>query len=215
MIMATTTELKIASGSWTDLNESKLDTFSTNVAEVTTHEDYVAVRTEANALASDATSYHKALSRYLQFGGTENKDAKDAAKKALYASHQALAEKLEETCGGSMEYLTRPGYHLDGRGGNRSTAKVPSPVLQSVESKSVRGRVKFILKAANPREIKGIIGKSSEDNGLTWKNGINVFSLNFVLEDQPSGKPMIYQFMFHATNSRQSDWSESIRIDVF
>jgi hypothetical protein len=210
------TELKIAAGSWADLDEASLNTFSTTAALVVSDKAaYPEVEELAAALTAAASAYNIAYSRHKQFGGTDNQAAKDDAKAALYTAHQAIATKLEATANGNATYLTAPGYHLAGTGGKASLARVPAPGIKKVESAKVRGRVQFILHAANPRIIKGIVGRSSEDNGLIWQNGIHEYGLNFTLEGQPSGKAMLYQFKFRATNGRESDWSEPIRVDVF
>ena len=209
-------ESKIAQSSWTSLSESKLDAFSTTAAVgVSNATEYPDVQPEALELTNASNSYHIAFSRHKQFGGTDNREVKDAAKARLYQAHEALAVKLEATANGNTEYITRLGYRLDRKGGRPSTAKVPAPILKKVESKSVRGRVQIILKAKNPREIKGIIGRFSLDNGKTWTNGIHVYDLNFTLNDQPSGAGILYQFYFQATGKRKSDWSEFIYIDVY
>jgi hypothetical protein len=209
--------LKIAASSWTDLGDPSLDTMSTSAALVISNaSDYPLLVTEATALTNAANTFHLAHSRYQQFGGNGFRDKKDADKIALYEVHLAVAKKLEETSNGNVEYLTRPGYRLDEKGGTISIARVPPPRIQKAESVKVRGRVKFILSAANSREIKGVIGRYSEDNGATWIEGqIVEFGLNFTLEGQASGKAVLYQFMFKATNGRESDWSDIVRVEVF
>lgn len=208
---------KIAPGSWTDLDLGPLDTFSTIAAMVISVEaDYPLLKELAPVLTTAANNFHIAYSRFNQFGGSENRELMEAAKAALYEAHQAVATKLEETANGNREYITRLGYRIEEKGGTPSRAKVKAPVLQKVESVKVRGRVKFILKAANAAEVKAVIGRYSDDNGETWVEGqIIEFTLNFTFENQPSGKTRLYQFMFKATSGRTSDWSEKIRVEVF
>lgn len=209
-------ELKIASGSWTNLDEASLNTFSTTAALVVSDRaNYPEVESAAAELSIAAAKYNIAYSRHKQFGGTDNKEAKDIAKATLYSAHQTVANRLEATANGNRAYLSAPGYHIDAVGGTPSLARVPAPGIKKAISANVRGRVNFILKAADPRIIKGIVGKHSVDNGQTWQNGLHEYGLNFTLEGQPSGKAMLYQFKFRATNSRESDWSEVVRVDVF
>jgi len=198
------------------LGDASLDAMSTTAALVVSDpEEYPLLVTEALALTTHANNYHIAYSRYQQFGGSAYRDAKDDAKDLLYKAHEGVAAKLEATSDGNVYYMTRPGYRLDGNVGGFSFATVPAPTLQKVESIKVRGRVKFILDAAKSREVKGIIGRYSLDNGVTWHNGIVEFRLNFTLEGQASGQAVLYQFMFKATNNRVSDWSDIIRVEVF
>lgn len=207
--------LRIASASWTDLDELSLDTFSTTAAIVVSDAvAYPLVITEAATLDTKATDYHKAVSRFVQFGGSDNKDAKDLAKQQLFVAHVSLVNKLEATANNNPDYLTRPGYRLDLKGFPK-TGRVNPPRARKAISETVRGRVRFILTADNPREIKGVIGRRSLDNGISWENGIYDFGLSFLLKDQPSGTAVLYQFMFKATYGRESDWSESIRVEVF
>jgi len=209
-------EPKIASASWTELDEVSLDTFSTTAAIVVSDPvAYPLVIAEAATLDTKATDYHKALSRYVQFGGSDNRDAKDVAKAFLYKAHVNLTTKLEATAEGNEDYLTQPGYRIEQRGGTPKTARVAQPVARKAISQNVRGRVNFILVAENPREIKGVVGRRSLDNGVTWENGIYNFGLNFILDDQPSGMAVLYQFKFKATYNRESYWSESIRVEIF
>lgn len=212
-----TVTFKIKQGSWLNLNDGILDTMSTTAALILSVEaDYPEVKEEAKELTEKANAYHLAFSRFNQFGGIDNRDVKDAARALLHDAHEVVAEKLEATSNGNRDYLTRPGYKVDNRSSIPSRARILPPDFQLVESKKVRGRVKFILKSANPKEIKGVIGKYSEDNGLTWIEGrIIQFGLNFTLDGQASGKAVLYQFMFRATNHRESDWSEVVRVDVF
>lgn len=207
---------KIADNSWTGLSEPRLDAFSTIAAEIVSDPAlYPELSAEAVALTSASAKYHLALSRYLQFTGSENREAKDFAKSLLFKAHTNVARKLEATADGNVEYLTRPGYRLDRKGGGHSLATVWPPSLKKVESKTVRGRVKFILGARNPREIKAILGRSSQDNGVTWTEGIIAYDLNFTLDGLPSGVGMLFQFRFRATNNRMSDWSEKIYVEVY
>jgi hypothetical protein len=208
---------KIAASSWADLEFGALDTMSTTAALVISVEaDYPLLREEALMLTERANAYHIAYSRYNQFGGTDNRDQFDAARASLFDGHQVVATRLEATANGNREYITRPGYRIDEKGGIPSRARVQEPRLQKVESVKVRGRVKFILKAAISTEIKAVIGRYSDDNGETWVEGqIIEFTLNFTLENQPSGKTRLYQFMFKATSGRTSDWSDKIRVEVF
>jgi hypothetical protein len=209
-------EPKIAAASWTNLEDGLLDTFSTTASIILSDAAlYPQLAAEATALSNASSSYHIAYSRFKQFGGSNNKETKDFAKYALYQAHQAAANKLEATANGDQEYLVRPGYLLDQKGGRSSKARVAAPTLKKAESNSARGRVKFILKAQNPREIKGIIGQYSEDNGTTWSNGLHLYDLNFTLENQPSGKGVLYQFKFRATNNRESEWSERFYVEVY
>lgn len=207
--------LKIAAASWTDLDENSLDMFSTTASLITSvAADYPLVIPQATSLTLRADNYHKSLSRYQQFGGTDNKDQKDLDKSLLYKAHEEMATKLEETADGDEYYMTRPGYRLDLKG-SAKTAVINKPRLQKAISEQVRGRVKFILKADDPREIKGVVGRRSLDNGVTWENGIYNFGLKVLLEDQPSGQAVLYQFMFMATYGRKSDWSEVFRVEIF
>lgn len=207
--------LSIATASWTDLDENSLDAFSTTAAVIVSDPiTYPLVITQAGNLTLRADNYHKSLSLYQRFGGTDNKDQKDLDKGLLYKAHEEMTAKLEETADGDPYYLTRPGYRLDQKG-SAKTAIVNKPILQKSSSGEVRGRVKFILKAADPREIKGVVGRRSLDNGVTWENGIYNFGLKLLLEDQPSGQAVLYQFMFMATYGRKSDWSEIFRVEVF
>lgn len=208
------TALKIAAKSWTRLSESSLDTFSTNAADVLTAPAYDVVRTSANALAAAAATYHTVYSRYRQSRGFQNKEARDSAKAALYSAHQTMAADLDDNAAGNADFLTLPGYLLDRTGGRASHARVIAPYVSSVESNKVRGRVKFILKAQNVREIKGITGRYSLDNGVTWVNGIHAYTLNFTLNNQPVGQTIVYQFMFEATSGRKSDWSERVYVEM-
>ncbi len=206
----------IADASWTDLREAKLDTFSTTAAIVISDPvSYPDMVTEAALLTSNSSNYHIAFSRFEQFGGTANKDAKDAAKSLLYKTHYEVARKLENTYTDNIDYLTRPGYSLDRKPGGQSNAAVPPPVLQKVDSRKVRGVVDFILKAKNTREIKGVVGRYSLDNGVTWIEDIYVYRLKFRLENQASGATVVYQFRFMATGNRVSYWSDKIYVDVF
>lgn len=212
------TDLKIADKSWTDQSESELDSMSTSAALVVSDPGlYPDVVAEATALTSSSKAYHIIYSRYASFGGSDLRIELDAAKDTLYTDHFNLARKLELTANGSKEYLIRPGYRLveEDRIGRHSLATVRPPVIQKLENTKQRGRVKFILKAQNSREIKAIVGRSSTDNGVTWQNGILELNLRFLLENQPSGQGVLYQFMFKATNGRTSDWSDAVHIDVY
>lgn len=207
---------KIAVSSWTELDDASLNTFSTTAANVLSDQvAYPLLIEETKTLSDAASNFNIAYSRYKQFGGIANREAKDSARANLYGAHATVAAKLEATVGDDLTYLTKPGYRLEGTGGRRSTAKVPPPVLQKAESAKVRGRVLIILKAQQTRTIKGVEGRYSLDNGLTWHEGIHQVKLSFNLEDQPSGKTVIYQFRFLATNNRISDWSAHIRVDVY
>lgn len=211
------TDLKIAEESWTALEDGTLDTMSTNAALVISDAaNYPDLVAEAAALTTAANKYHISYSRYAAYGGSDHSDLMEADKLALYAAHANAASKLEMTDNGNKEYLTLPGYRTDEKLASRfSFAAVPAPKFQKVESNTKRGRVKFILKAKIPREVKAIIGKYSTDNGATWHNGIMELNLRFVLDDQPSGQGVLYQFMFQATNGRKSDWSGSHYVDVY
>lgn len=210
------TEMTIAKESWTDLEENDLDSFSTTAAIVVSDaEKYPLLVTVAALLTSKANAYHIALSLYNQIGGTTYKDAKDQAKGLLYKAHEEVAKKLEETAEGDANYMTAPGYKLAETGGSRHTGVVPKPVITKALSNETRGLVKFILKADDPLQIKGVIGISSADNGVTWQNGITAFGLRFELGDQPSGVNMLYKFKFIATNNRTSGWSEGEWVEIF
>lgn len=205
---------KIAAASWTELGEKELDSFSTTAAGIVIDQDaYPLVKPEALELELRATNYHKSLSRFLQFGGSDNKDLKDRDKVLLFGAHVQVAARLEATADGDTSYLTRPGYRLDLQG-KAKTAIIAPPTLQSAKSLE-RGQVKIILKAKQPREIKGVVGKYSLDNGVTWVNGIYNFGLKLLLEGQPSGLAVLYQFKFMGTYERESKWSEIFRVEVF
>lgn len=211
-------ELKIDPRSWTDLDFGDVDTMSTTAAGVISNaDDYPLMATEATLLTQLSNDYHIIFSRYSQFGGTDVREQLENTKDLLYKGHETVAAKLEATANGNREYLTRPGYRLmDDKSNTPSRAVVPPPRKQKIESSGVRGRVKFILKAAKSTEIKAIIGRYSDDDGLTWVEGqIIEFTMKFTLEGQPSGKTRLYQFMFKATSGRVSDWSDKFRVEVF
>lgn len=210
-------EFKISDRSWTDLGESELDSMSTSAALVVSDQgQYPDLVAEALALTNSANAYHIAYSRFMSFGGNDLRLELDAAKANLYTAHANTARKLELTANGNKEYLMRPGYRLvEDRVGRASLAAVKPPVISKTESNKQRGRVKFILKAERPREIKAIVGRYSTDNGATWNNGILELTLRFLLENQPSGQGVLYQFMFKATSGRTSDWSDTVYVDVF
>ncbi len=206
----------IAKESWTDKDENELDSMSTTAAIVVSDAvKYPLLVTVAALLTNKANAYHIAQSLYNQFGGNTYKDAKDQAKGLLYKAHEEVAKKLEETAEGDANYMTAPGYKLAQTGGNRHTGVVPKPVISKAVSNETRGLVKFILKAADPLVIKGVVGISSADNGVTWQNGITAFGLRFEVDGQPSGANMLYKFMFIATNNRKSGWSDAEFVEVF
>ncbi len=124
-------EKRIAKESWTDLTENSLDTFSTTAAGVIS--DVVAyplLATQANLLTSKANNYHISLSRYVQLGGTANRDQKDYDKNALFKAHGEASLKLEETADGDENYMTRPGYKIAQTGGTPHTSMIPKPTFQ-------------------------------------------------------------------------------------
>ncbi len=78
-----------------------------------------------------------------------------------------------------------------------------------------RGKVKIVFKTNIPKEIKAVVGRRSEDAGLTWVNGLMSVKQVAVFLDQPSGKDCLYQFKYLATNNRESEWSANVPISVF
>lgn len=207
----------IAEASWKELDEDILDVFSSAAAFVVSNEDeYPLMAVEAATLKSASAQYHQDFANWKAFQGASFKEAKDNSKEQLFKAHNEVARKLVQTLGERpTTYLTKPGYRLVKEGGHPKTAQVAAPIVKKADSSRVRGQVHFILKSAKRSEVKGIIGRYSLDGGITWIETIYAFKLNFYVFEMPSGKDVLFQFKFSATNNRQSAWSERVLVGIY
>ncbi len=208
---------KIAKSSWTDLDEKALDGFATTVAiTISDTEKYPDLAAEATLMTTLSNNYHKSLSLFLSKGGTTNKDAKDEDKAFLFKGLDQTSLKIEDTGAGKPDsYYTDPGFKLERNPGKHKTGAVPAPIFRKAAKTMVRGQVHFILKAVDRSEVKGVIGRYSLDNGVTWIDGLYAFKLNFKIDGMRSGADVWFQFRFDATNNRKSDWSEIKLVQIF
>ncbi len=173
--------------------------------------DYSGQSKAIEDVETKATAYAASLSLADEFGGTDRKDAKNLDRTELTKALDVLVEELEAAAANKpdpaafLEYL---GFEL-AKQPSRKTGVVKYPVIQTLKSggdDTRRGVVKCVLKAEDPSEIRGVVGRRSDDNGTTWVNGIMSPKLAFEMKEQPSGVYALYQFKFVATNNRESDW---------
>lgn len=213
--------LKINLSAVTDLNKDDFGAFGENVDEVGAADPaYEDQADEIAAVGLAAKTYGEALTAFNTNRGKDRTKNLANARKAVMVTLKALVKVLELAAPSKAD----PGAFLTGLGFTlakipaRRTGVVKAPVKQTVTSggkDEPKGKVKFVLKAEFPDEIISVVGRRSDDGGLTWVEGIVAPKLAFSLIGQPSGVDCIYQFMFLATNNRKSEWSVNIHITVY
>lgn len=212
---------KINTVAYTGLNKDDFGSFGTNVADKGTDNPmYEKLASAISDVKTSAASYNSALSAFNTDRGKDRTTNLDNARKDLTAKLKVLVKQLEDTAAKQPDpeaYLTGLGFTL-AKVPSRRTGVVKPPVCKTVVSGgkgASKGVVRFVLKAEYPDEITTIVGRRSDDGGLTWVNGLVANKLAFTLTEQPSGKDCIYQFKFLATNNRESLWSANIPITVY
>ncbi len=212
---------KINNQAYIDLGKDDFGSFGTNVAEKGVKNPIYAEQESAiKEVETTSGIYNVALSAFNSDGGKDRTNNLFNARKDLTAKLKALTKLLEDAAPSKPDpeaFLTGLGFTL-AKVPSRRTGVVKPPICQTVVSggkDASKGVVKFVLKAEVPDEIVTIVGKRSEDGGLTWENGIVATKMAFVLTDQPSGKDCIFQYKFLATNNRESLWSGNIAITVY